>query len=129
MFDGDSNAVIVPDSTTDGNFTDTFSVNFWMRREKPSRTTFSPSEDRHAHWRKEHILCLSDDHRMFLFVFSTTCEILRFFCFIQNHKKVDSKINTNNQFLPSHTISSLFPAPPPHHVITYCSLLSKNVVS
>ncbi|XP_050357036.1 calsyntenin-1 [Nymphalis io] len=54
-FDGESTSAIVPESVLPHSFGSTFSVSTWMRHAPP------PDHDKH---RKEHVLCLADDHKM-----------------------------------------------------------------
>ncbi|XP_047540853.1 calsyntenin-1 isoform X2 [Vanessa atalanta] len=54
-FDGESTSAIVPESILKHSLGSTFSVSTWMRHAPP------PDHDKH---RKEHVLCLADDHKM-----------------------------------------------------------------
>ncbi|XP_059047113.1 calsyntenin-1 [Achroia grisella] len=54
-FDGETTAAVVPETLVPHQLTGTFSISTWMRHAPP------PDHDKH---RKEHILCLADDHKM-----------------------------------------------------------------
>ncbi|XP_063897761.1 calsyntenin-1 [Helicoverpa armigera] len=54
-FDGETTAAIVPESVLPHSLPGSFSVSTWMRHAPP------PDNDKH---RKEHVLCLADDHKM-----------------------------------------------------------------
>lgn len=54
-FDGETTAAIVPESVLPHGLASTFSISTWMRHAPP------PDNDKH---RKEHVLCLADDHKM-----------------------------------------------------------------
>ncbi|CAH0697657.1 unnamed protein product [Spodoptera exigua] len=54
-FDGETTAAIVPESVLPHALLGTFSISTWMRHAPP------PDNDKH---RKEHVLCLADDHKM-----------------------------------------------------------------
>ncbi|CAH0599222.1 unnamed protein product [Chrysodeixis includens] len=54
-FDGETTAAVVPESVLPHALLGTFSISTWMRHAPP------PDGDKH---RKEHILCLADDHKM-----------------------------------------------------------------
>ncbi|CAF4902240.1 unnamed protein product [Pieris macdunnoughi] len=54
-FDGESTSAVVPESLMKHTLGTTFSVSTWLRHAPP------PDHDKH---RKEHILCLADDHKM-----------------------------------------------------------------
>lgn len=54
-FDGETTAAVVPESLLPHQLAGTFAISTWMRHAPP------PDHDKH---RKEHILCLADDHKM-----------------------------------------------------------------
>ncbi|KAJ2954976.1 hypothetical protein O0L34_g3319 [Tuta absoluta] len=54
-FDGETTSAIVPESILPHNLAGSFSISTWMRHAP------RPDQDKH---RKEHILCLADDHKM-----------------------------------------------------------------
>ncbi|XP_053618892.1 calsyntenin-1 [Plodia interpunctella] len=54
-FDGETTSAIVPESVLPHSLGGIFAVSVWMRHAP------SPDQDKH---RKEHILCLADDHKM-----------------------------------------------------------------
>ncbi|CAK1595642.1 unnamed protein product [Parnassius mnemosyne] len=54
-FDGETTSAVVPESVLGHSLGSTFSVSTWMRHAP------WPDQDKH---RKEHILCLADDHKM-----------------------------------------------------------------
>ncbi|KAG1668103.1 Calsyntenin-1 [Nymphon striatum] len=53
-FDGETNAVVIPDGTLDHNLTTVFTISTWMKHK-------SNSAPKSAH-KKEHIICNADDH-------------------------------------------------------------------
>lgn len=55
VFDGSSTSAIVPESLMAHKIASTFSISTWMKHAPP------PDHDKH---RKEHVLCLADDHKM-----------------------------------------------------------------
>lgn len=54
-FDGETTSAIVPESILPHSLSTSFSISTWMRH--------APREDGDKH-RKEHVLCLADDHKM-----------------------------------------------------------------
>ncbi|XP_041984118.1 calsyntenin-1 isoform X2 [Aricia agestis] len=54
-FDGDSTSAVVPETVLAHSIGSTFAVSTWLRHAPP------PDHDKH---RKEHVLCLADDHKM-----------------------------------------------------------------
>lgn len=54
-FDGETTSAIVPESVLPHSLTSSFSISTWMRHAPPA------DGDKH---RKEHVLCLADDHKM-----------------------------------------------------------------
>ncbi|XP_063630057.1 calsyntenin-1 [Cydia splendana] len=54
-FDGSTTAAAVPSSVLPSSLAGSFSISTWMRHAPP------PDHDKH---RKEHVLCLADDHKM-----------------------------------------------------------------
>ncbi|XP_068624721.1 calsyntenin-1 [Battus philenor] len=54
-FDGETTSAVVPESVLPHSLGSTFSVSTWMRHAP------WPDQDKH---RKEHVLCLADDHKM-----------------------------------------------------------------
>lgn len=52
-FDGETTSAVVPESVLQHSLGSTFSVSTWMRHAP------WPDQDKH---RKEHVLCLADDH-------------------------------------------------------------------
>ncbi|XP_050678397.1 calsyntenin-1 [Leptidea sinapis] len=54
-FDGESTSAVVPESIQRHSIGSTFAVSTWLRHAPP------PDHDKH---RKEHVLCLADDHKM-----------------------------------------------------------------
>ncbi|XP_073958683.1 calsyntenin 1 isoform X2 [Choristoneura fumiferana] len=54
-FDGSTTAAAVPASVLSSSLAGSFSISTWMRHAPP------PDHDKH---RKEHVLCLADDHKM-----------------------------------------------------------------
>ncbi|XP_049881469.1 calsyntenin-1 [Pectinophora gossypiella] len=54
-FDGETTAAIVPESILPHTLAGSFSITTWMRHAP------APDQDKH---RKEHVLCLADDHKM-----------------------------------------------------------------
>lgn len=54
-FDGATTAAVIPESVLNHSLSSTFSVSTWMKHAE------HPDMDRH---RKEHVICLADDHKM-----------------------------------------------------------------
>ncbi|CAH0731724.1 unnamed protein product, partial [Brenthis ino] len=54
-FDGESTSAVVPETILKHSLGSTFSISTWLRHAPP------PDHDKH---RKEHIVCLADDHKM-----------------------------------------------------------------
>ncbi|XP_023939658.2 calsyntenin-1 [Bicyclus anynana] len=54
-FDGESTSAVVPESVLKHSLGSTFALSVWLRHAPP------PDHDKH---RKEHVLCLADDHKM-----------------------------------------------------------------
>ncbi|XP_045779851.1 calsyntenin-1 isoform X2 [Maniola jurtina] len=54
-FDGESTSAVIPESILKHSIGSTFALSTWLRHAPP------PDHDKH---RKEHVLCLADDHKM-----------------------------------------------------------------
>lgn len=71
-FDGNTNAVVVPESTLNHNLSSKFTISFWMKHEPPGNEfgdsrSGSGSNAKHI---KEHILCNADDHSKYIYYIS-----------------------------------------------------------
>lgn len=84
-FDGETNAVVIPDGTLDHNLTTVFTISTWMKH-KPN------SEPKSAH-HKEHIICNADDHG--------TCSFSTFISVLRQSKHL-SQVNNMEKLLFSY---------------------------